>query len=330
MKSLDQTWYELHGIRYVLWPLAWFFRVLTSVRRYLYQFGVLHRHALPIPVIVVGNITVGGTGKTPLVIWLANYLKRQGFRPGIISRGYGGGARYWPQFVRGDSDPSVVGDEPILIARHTKCPVAVAPKRVHSAKALMKYFDCDVIISDDGLQHYALMRDIEIAVIDGVRRFGNGYCLPAGPLREPVSRLKTVDFVVCNGVPARGESQMKLAYVSVNNVREEHLVEDISAFCGKTVHAIAGIGNPDRFFSMLKQYGLHIVAHPFPDHHPFQPSDLVFDDDFPIIMTEKDAVKCRRFSTKDCWFVKVEGVMDKEFVHDFDRKMERLMNQSKR
>jgi len=328
MKSLDQTWYEQHGIRYLLWPFALLFRLLTAARRLLYVLGIFKRYSLPIPVIVVGNITVGGTGKTPLVIWLANHLKRQGFRPGIISRGYGGNAGQWPQYVRGDSDPTVVGDEPVLIARHTECPVAVSPKRIQSAKALMKYSDCDVIISDDGLQHYALMRDIEIAVIDGVRRFGNGYCLPAGPLREPVSRLKTTDFVVCNGLPARGESQMKLSFLSVNNLREQDHVEDIANFRGRRVHAIAGIGNPKRFFSMLKHYGLQIIEHPFPDHHPFQVNDISFNDNLPVIMTEKDAVKCRRFSAENCWFVSIEAEMDEAFIKALDCKVGKLVNKT--
>ena len=192
-------WYKDPFIGVWLMPLGFLFSDAVRFRKFLYRHGVLKTHTLPVPVIVVGNITVGGTGKTPLIIWLAGFLKDSGFKPGIISRGYGGQAESWPQWVTADSDAKNVGDEALLIAKQTGCPMAVGPLRVDAANLLLKQADCNVILSDDGLQHYALNRDIEIAVIDGERRFGNGYCLPAGPLREPIERLQSVDFIIVNG-----------------------------------------------------------------------------------------------------------------------------------
>ena len=313
----------------MLWPVSLVFRVLSSIRRTCYHLGIFHRHALPIPVIIVGNISVGGTGKTPLVIWLVNHLRSRGIRAGVISRGYGGSAQYWPQYVRGDSDTAVVGDEPVLIAKRAQCPVAVAPKRILAAKALLKHAECDVIISDDGLQHYALMRDLEFVVVDGVRRFGNGYCLPAGPLREPCSRLKSVDFVVCNGLAARDEYAMKLKPSKLINVRDEQTVKELSAYRNTEVHAVAGIGNPSRFFSMLRQLGLNVIEHPFPDHHAFEASDLDFGDDKPTVMTEKDAVKCRRFACDDAWYIAVDAELEESFIAAFEQRMAQLLNEQK-
>ena len=192
-------WYKDPFIGVLLMPLGFLFSDAVRFRKFLYHLGVLKKHTLPVPVIVVGNITVGGTGKTPLIIWLVGFLKDCGFKPGIISRGYGGQAESWPQWVTADSDARNVGDEALMMAKRTACPMAVGPLRVDAAIFLLKQADCNVILSDDGLQHYALNRDIEIAVIDGERRFGNGYCLPAGPLREPIERLRSVDFVIVNG-----------------------------------------------------------------------------------------------------------------------------------
>ncbi|MDD1613525.1 MAG: tetraacyldisaccharide 4'-kinase, partial [Methylococcaceae bacterium] len=192
-------WYKDPFIGVWLMPLGFLFSDAVRFSKFLYRLGVLKTHTLSVPVILVGNITVGGTGKTPLIVWLAGFLKDSGFKPGIISRGYGGQAESWPQSVTADSDAKNIGDEALLIAKQTGCPMAVGPSRVDAANSLLGQADCNVILSDDGLQHYSLNRDIEVAVIDGERRFGNGYCLPAGPLREPIERLHSVDFIIVNG-----------------------------------------------------------------------------------------------------------------------------------
>ncbi len=250
---LEQSWYGKSSLTLLLRPLSWLFTFIVMLRRSAYQMNILKSTKLSVPVVIVGNLTVGGTGKTPLVIWLANYLKANGFRPGIISRGYGGKARRWPQQVRPDADPTMVGDEAVLIAKRTQCPMAVGPHRVEAAQALLKYSDCNVIVSDDGLQHYALKRDVEILVVDGIRRFGNGLCLPAGPLRELPSRRDSVDCMVTNGVPAQGEFQMSYRGAeAVNMVTQERI--PLNELKDNEITAIAGIGNPDRFFNYLRNF----------------------------------------------------------------------------
>jgi tetraacyldisaccharide 4'-kinase len=267
--------------------------------------------------VVVGNITVGGTGKTPLVIELAELLIRTGYRPGIVSRGYRGKARSWPQQVRPDSDPVMVGDEPVLITRRTGCPMAVGPDRVAAGQALIQYHDCDIIISDDGLQHYKLKRNIEIAVIDGTRRFGNGFCLPAGPLREPVKRLHEVDFRFTNGTAANDEILMQYKIMDLVSMNDTVKRCNLSEFKGKQVHAIAGIGNPQRFFDQLRTSGLGVIEHSFPDHHEYLRKDITFNDNLPVIMTEKDAVKCFRYHSENMWYLPVATTLPKNFESQF-------------
>ncbi len=315
MKQVNQLWYGDRILALPLVPVSWLFRALAVLRRQAYRSGVFASHRTARPVIVVGNLTVGGSGKTPFVIWLAAQLHAAGYWPGIVSRGYGGKARRWPQQVRPDSDTSVVGDEAVLIARRTGCPMAVGPDRVAACRALLKYHDCDVIISDDGLQHYALQRDLEIVIIDGTRRFGNGFCLPAGPLREPPSRLKTVDLVVLNGgFPRSGETLMQLEGNTLCNPAEPTRCQPLSSLQGKAVHAIAGIGNPGRFFVRLREAGLQVEEHPFPDHHRFTAQDLVFNDDKPVVMTEKDAVKCQQFAMSHHWYLPVTARLENGFA----------------
>lgn len=313
--KLEQAWYERNGLTQLLRPLSWIFLVLVTVRRFVYRLKILKQVKLPIPVIVVGNISVGGTGKTPLVIWIANYLKQAGYKPGIISRGYGGKARTWPQQVRPDSDPTMVGDEAVVIARRTTCPMAVGPGRVEDVQALLKYANVDIIVSDDGLQHYALGRTVEIAVIDGIRRFGNGYCLPAGPLRELRSRLEDVDYRVTNGVAAQGEIAMRYQTdKAINLISSE--IRQINEFKNQPVNAIAGIGNPDRFFNFIRTNGIRINTCAFPDHHAFTATDISFPDDEILFMTEKDAVKCQRFARENWWYIPVDAVLPDDFgVH---------------
>ena len=277
----------------------------------MYRFHLLPIERLPVPVVVVGNITVGGSGKTPLVLWLAEKLRRLGFQPGIISRGYGGKNCAQMEVMPG-SDPLSVGDEPVLLAKRSDCPVWVGRDRAEAARALLKAHPaCDLILSDDGLQHYRLFRNVEIAVVDGERRFGNGYLLPAGPLREPVARLSGVDAVVVNGgsgeIPqcSRAGFAMRLAGAEFYNLADPTQRAKPQDFVGQVLHAVAGIGNPARFFAHLRSLGLAVSEHPFPDHHAFQPQEL----DFPgrVLMTEKDGVKCARFAKDNCWVLAVEA-----------------------
>lgn len=314
--SLDRYWYSRNAMSLALWPLSQLFGVITALRRWCYRLGLLRTHRFDVPVIVVGNISVGGTGKTPLVIWLARYLREQGFKPGIVSRGYGGKAANWPQQVRPDSDPVVVGDEPVLLARRTGCPLTVGPDRPAAVRALLAHRDCDIVISDDGLQHYALGRSLEIVVLDGERGIGNGWLLPAGPLRERPARLAQVDLVIANGGAEDVSGfRMQLAQPQVASLSDAETVQPLVDWRGRRVHAVAGIGYPERFFRMLEGVGLQIERHHFPDHHAFIAGDLVFADDAPVLMTEKDAVKCSRLPKRErYWAVRVEAQPDAGFV----------------
>ncbi len=315
MKRLDSFWWDRNGLVLVLLPFSWLFCLLVFLRRVAYRLKIFKTRRLPVPVIVVGNITVGGTGKTPLVIWLAQHLKGMGLKPGIVSRGYGGNAKYWPQQVLPGSDPVAVGDEPVLIAQRTNCPVSVGPDRAVAATALQRYIDCDVIISDDGLQHYALGRDIEIVVIDGEKGFGNGFCLPAGPLRERVGRLDKADMVVSNGTTGPGRYIMQLGNIEVVNLLDSTQIRRLDDFRTEdTVYAMAGIGNPERFFKQLENAGISIERVALPDHHKFTESDLEIAGDATILMTEKDAVKCRRFAKPQHWYVRVDAQLHDAFA----------------
>ena len=310
----QDIWYKDPFIGVWLMPLGFLFSDVVKFRKFLYRIGLLKTQTLPVPVIVVGNITVGGTGKTPLIIYLAKFLKDSGFKPGIISRGYGGLADSWPQWVNLDSLAKDVGDEALLIAKQTSCPMAVGPLRVAAARLLLEKADCDVILSDDGLQHYALHRTIEIAVIDGERRFGNGYCLPAGPLREPIERLTSVDLIIVNGDKQEpNEYSMSLVGdIAINLLtgEQKHLVE----FKIEACHAIAGIGHPERFFKQLALAGLNTSNKSFPDHYSFQPEDINFSDQKPVLMTEKDAVKCKTFAGQQHWYVPVSACPESLFT----------------
>jgi len=323
VKLINYLWYGKSIFAYLLLPFTLIFFLLSLFRRLFYRLGILKTYYLDVPLIVVGNITVGGSGKTPLVVWMADYLKAKGFKPGIISRGYGGKAKKWPQQVRPDSDPIAVGDEAILLSRRTNCPMAVGPDRFQAGEALLKNTDCDILLSDDGLQHYRLGRDIEIAVIDGRRRFGNGLLLPAGPLREGVWRLKHTDLQITNGEPLHGESAMRIRRGDLYSLGDEGICP-LLGFSGKQVHAVAGIGHPERFFTLLRNHGIKVIEHHFADHHPYKKSDLEFDDDLPIVMTEKDAVKCQRFTGNGAWFLQVSAQPDAKFVEDFFELLEEL------
>ncbi|MCI0668000.1 MAG: tetraacyldisaccharide 4'-kinase [Methylococcaceae bacterium] len=309
--------------------MSWLYAFAASFRRGLYSSGLLKSDGPDCPVVVVGNLSVGGTGKTPLVIWLAEFLARHGWKPGIVSRGYGGRKVAWPRQVRPDSDPREVGDEALLISRRTGCPMAVDPDRVRAARSLREQARCDIILSDDGLQHYALKRDIEIVVVDSTRLFGNGYCLPVGPLREKSSRLKQVDLVVYNGSPGPAGFEMNLiGDVAVNN-RSAELKVPLAEFSSSRCHALAGIGNPGRFFDHLKARGLRVDSHSFPDHHAFIAADLCFGDDAPVLMTEKDAVKCAGFSQPNHWHVPVAARLERGFEIRLLQLLEDNLNEQK-
>ncbi len=303
--NIERHWYRDTLLSRLLAPLGWLYGLLAVLRRALYRRCVLRSTHPGAPVIIVGNLTVGGSGKTPLVIWIARFLKEHGRRPGIVTRGYGGHAVDWPQTVTPESDPDAVGDEPVLLAREAGCPVVADPDRVRGARRLVQTLGCDIVVSDDGLQHYRLARDLEIAVIDGARRFGNGRCLPAGPLREPLARLSAVDARVTLGQPQAGEWGMALATGMFHRLEAPETTAEADRFRGQPVHAVAGIGHPKRFFEHLRGLGIEVVEHPFPDHHRFRVEELQFRDGGEILLTQKDAVKCERLAGVTGWVLAV-------------------------
>lgn len=312
----QDAWYAEMYISSIFMPISMIYDDIIRFRSFLYRIGLFKKHKLSVPVVIVGNITVGGTGKTPLILSLARLLREEGYKPGIISRGYGGNSETWPVWVDDQTKAELVGDEAVLMVKRADCPIVVGPERYKAAQMLLDKSDCDIILSDDGLQHYALARDIEIAVIDGKRRFGNGYLLPCGPLRESISRLQTVDLVIVNGTAEEceeNEFQMEIeGNIAINlKTREEKMLTD---FSGASVHALAGIGNPKRFFNLLESHNISIDAHSFPDHHQFTSDDIVFDGDKSVLMTEKDAVKCFDFASEKHWYVPIKAVPEVHFV----------------
>lgn len=318
-ERLESAWYGAARVPWWTGPLSWLYGAITALRRALYRSGILRSTRLTVPVIVIGNLSVGGTGKTPLTIALAEGLRERGYTPGVVSRGYGGTQKL-PLLLDALAVPAQVGDEPCLI-RASGVPVAVGRDRPAAARLLIDA-GCDVVIADDGLQHYALARDLEICVIDGVRRFGNGRLLPAGPLREPLSRLAKVDYRICNGgAVAPGDVPMELHGGMARALVDDH-AKSLADFAGQAVHAVAAIGNPARFFASLRAQGLQVIEHPFPDHHAFVPNDLPFDG-MPVLMTEKDAVKCRPFAQAHWWSVPVRAVLPAAFFDDIGARLRR-------
>jgi len=308
----DRHWYRLSWLSVLLLPAATAFGVAVMLRRAAYRLGVLRATRLAVPVVVVGNLVAGGTGKTPLVLWLVAELARRGWRPGIVSRGYGGAAAA-ARPVSAAGNPDAFGDEPVLLAQRGGVPVWVGRDRAAAAQALLAAHPrCDAIICDDGLQHYALARDFEIAVRDA-RGAGNGLLLPAGPLREP--RTRQVDAWVVNGaVAAPGEYAMRLVPAGFRRVDAPQSEIAADALAGKRLHAVAGIGDPARFFDQLRALGLDPVPHAFPDHHAFRPADLAFPACDFVLMTEKDAVKCRTFGRPDLVALRVDAQVDQRLA----------------
>ncbi|SEH06221.1 tetraacyldisaccharide 4'-kinase [Candidatus Venteria ishoeyi] len=315
----NRIWYQAkHPLSVLLLPLSWLFCTLVKLRRFLYQKAYLRSHQAAVPIIVVGNLTVGGGGKTPMVVWLTQQLQKQGYTPGIISRGYSGQSQTWPQTVSASSDPHLVGDEPVLMAQRTNCPLVVGPNRPVAVSYLLASYPCDILISDDGLQHYPLRRDIEILMLNGHRRYGNQRCLPAGPLREPMQRISQVNFIVVgetnNKTAHAGEWSAQRLLGDAHALLNGQKTCQLSDFSGKTVHAVAGIAQPQDFFTCLSAAGIQLITHAFPDHYQYQKADLDFADDFPILMTEKDAVKCQTFASAAFWFVPLEIRLPDHFI----------------
>jgi tetraacyldisaccharide 4'-kinase len=308
-------WSRRGAIAWLLWPASLLFGLAVVLRRLFYRLRLLKSYKMEIPVIVVGNLSVGGAGKTPLVLWLADFLKRNGRNPGIVSRGYGGAMAQGREARAATiaSDPREVGDEPILLARRSGCPVWVCADRVLAATTLRRENpEIDIIVADDGLQHYALARDLEICVVEE-RSLGNRWLLPAGPLREPLSRLRSVAAVVTHGASAFKGYEMKLEGENLVRLRDATDVRPAKSFAGQRVHAVAGIGDPKRFFLQLARFGIKVVPHPFPDHHPFRAADLEFGDEAPVVMTEKDAVKCKGIAKAHHWVFAVNAALDPAF-----------------
>jgi len=300
----------------LLWPVSLLFGIVAILRRLFYRLHIFKSHKIEIPVVIIGNLSVGGSGKTPLVLWVADFLRHNGRKPGIVSRGYGGSAERGKEAKAANigSDPAEVGDEPMLLARRSGCPVWVAADRALAAGPLHRENpEVDVIIADDGLQHYALRRDLEICVVDA-HGLGNGWLLPAGPRREPMARLGSVDAVVTHGeVAGVSGFAMRLQGDKLANLTNAQDARPLKSFAGQKVHAVAGIGDPKRFFLQLAGAGLKVVPHPFPDHHAFRAEDLEFGDAAPVVMTEKDAVKCKRIAKAHHWVFAVDAAPDPAF-----------------
>ncbi len=310
---IEHIWSGRSLFYILLLPFAWLYGGIMALRHILYQQGWFRSWRAPVPVVVVGNLTVGGNGKTPIVIWLVEQLKQRGIKVGVVSRGYGGKSDNYPLLVSATTSPQQAGDEPVLIYQRTGVAVAVAPKRSEAIKALLASNDLDLIITDDGLQHYALQRDIEFVVIDGIRRFGNGWWLPAGPMRERESRLASVDGIITNGGTAQpGEIAMQLKPSQAINLVSGERIEVNQL---KQVIAIAGIGHPPRFFNLLKQLSVSVKQeHAFQDHQPYTPEIVtaLAANNETLLMTEKDAVKCRPFAKKNWWYLPVDAVFSKD------------------
>ena len=311
--GLQAAWYRGDTWLWLLRPLEWLFRLLTALRRGLYTVGALPAFRAQKPVVIVGNVTVGGTGKTPVVIALVESLADRGLRAGVVSRGYGATAPSYPHLVSADSEAAHCGDEPLLIHRRTGAPCVVDPDRPRAVKTLLQQFPVDLVISDDGLQHYALHRDMEIAVVDAGRLLGNGFCLPAGPLREPESRLRRVDHVLYRGSddPKRGVLYQPRTWVNLETGEQREL----SAFALREgVFAIAGIGQPSQFFAILDELEIPYQSRVFADHHAYTRADFAALSGHTVLMTEKDAVKCRTLAGQDAWFLRIDAHLPGEVV----------------
>lgn len=321
------AWYQGHPALGLLRPLEALYRRVVTRKRARFLSGESASYRAPVPVIVVGNITVGGTGKTPMILWLIEHCRSLGLKVGVVSRGYGAKPPHFPWRVRASQSAVQAGDEPLLIVQRTDVPLMIDPDRSRAVQALLASEPLDLILCDDGMQHYRLARDLELVLIDAARGLGNGRCLPAGPLREPVERLDDVGAVLHNGAtvdPPRGFA-FGLRPSALVNLRtgERRPLEHFPA--GQALHAVAGIGNPQRFFNTLQGLNWQPVPHPFADHAQFDAQSLAFEPPLPLVMTEKDAVKCRDFAGDDWWYLAVDAEPSPSFVAWFDAQLARLL-----
>lgn len=324
---LLKAWYEGHSALLLLRPLEAVYRRVAQRKRERFLAGEGNTYRPPVPLIVVGNITVGGTGKTPMILWLIEHCQARGIRVGVVSRGYGAQPPSFPWRVQVDQPANIAGDEPLLIVQRSGVPLVIDPNRSEAARQLLAETPVDLLLSDDGLQHYRLGRDLELVLIDAARGLGNRRCLPAGPLREPVERLASVDALLYNGAAADtgdGYSFRLEPSVLVNLLSGER--KPLDHFPpGQAVHAVAGIGNPQRFFTTLEALHWRPIGHAFADHAAYSSAALSFSPLLPVVMTEKDAVKCRPFAQADWWYLAVDAQPSPAFVAWFDLQLKRLL-----
>ncbi|VTR38589.1 Tetraacyldisaccharide 4'-kinase [Serratia fonticola] len=323
---IERIWSGSSLVYLLLLPLSWLYGLVSGLIRLSYRCGLRKSWRAPVPVVIVGNLTAGGNGKTPMVIWLVEQLQQRGYRVGVVSRGYGGKSAVYPLVLDAQTTTRQAGDEPVLIYQRTGAPVAISPKRAEAVQALLNQGELDLIITDDGLQHYALQRDFELVVIDGVRRFGNGWWLPAGPMRERVSRLKTVDACVANGgVAQQGEIAMKLQAQDAVNIASGERRRRSN--CPHVV-AMAGIGHPPRFFATLEKLGVEVEREvAFADHQEYNHGQLaaLASQGQTLLMTEKDEVKCRAFAQPDWWYLPVEAILPTEQAEQLLQGIQKLI-----
>ncbi|KHL76414.1 tetraacyldisaccharide 4'-kinase [Pseudomonas putida] len=321
------AWYAGHPALALLRPLEALYRRVVTRKRARFLSGQSASYRAPVPVIVVGNITIGGTGKTPMILWLIEHCRRQGLKVGVVSRGYGAEPPGLPWRVEASQSAEQAGDEPLLIVQRTGVPLMIDPDRSRAVQALLASEPLDLILCDDGMQHYRLARDLELVLIDAARGLGNGRCLPAGPLREPAERLQEADAVLFNGASADCPEgfAFRLQPSALVNLRsgERRALDFFPA--GQRLHAVAGIGNPQRFFNTLLGLNWQPVPHPFADHAQFSAQSLAFSPALPLVMTEKDAVKCRAFAADDWWYLAVEALPTPAFCDWFDSQLQRLL-----
>lgn len=326
-ERITAAWYADHPALGLLRPLEWLYRAVVQRKRARFLAGEGRIYRAPVPVVVVGNITVGGTGKTPMILWMIEYCRRQGLRVGVVSRGYGAQPPHLPWRVQADQSADVAGDEPLLIVQRSGVPLMIDPDRSRAVAALLAEQPLDLILCDDGLQHYRLARDLELVLIDAARGLGNRHCLPAGPLREPIERLQSVDALLYNGAAAdpQGGYGFNLQPQALVNLRSGEARALTHFPPGQALHAVAGIGNPQRFFNTLEGLHWRPVAHAFADHAPYSAELLNFSPALPVLMTEKDAVKCRAFAADDWWYLAVDAAPSVAFVAWFDQQLQRLV-----
>ena len=326
-ERLTRAWYQGQPLLLALSPLEWLYRAVVVARRRRFLQGKGDIYRAPVPVIVVGNLTLGGTGKTPLTLWLVQHCQQRGIRVGVVSRGYGAKPAAFPHWVRADEPAAQAGDEPLLMVQRSGVPLVIDPQRSRAVQTLLAGQSVDLVLCDDGLQHYRLARDLELVLVDASRGLGNGHCLPVGPLREPARRLAEVDAVLCNGASEdslRGYGLVLQPAALVNLATGERQPLDYFPASSR-LHGVAGIGNPQRFFDSLEALGWQPIPHAFADHSEYSAGQLDFGTDLPLLMTEKDAVKCRAFARPNWWYLEVSALPSAAFVDWFDRQLATLL-----